>query len=552
MAATAALGAALLLAGQVPPWPGRLAHAFRALARRRPLAVALVFVATLAGQLALLPILGVAEPSVSDEWGYLLASETFAAGRLANPPHPFWPHFETFHVLQQPTYMAMHPPGSALVLAAARLLWGEPAVGVWLATAAACAAATWMLQALVPPSWALAGGLLAGFRYGLLSYWSTSFWGGSVSALAGALALGAVLRLPQRAGPGAGLALGFGSGLLLLTRPFEGLLAAVPCWGAAAWRWAKADGAVRRRLLLAVALPATLVLLGAGTFLLRYDAAVTGDRWTLPYELQRSTYAVGRHFVWQPPGPVPEYRHAEFHRFYVGWELEGFQRSRRLPDLLRLWAEKGRVFWLFFAGPSLTLPFLLGLGRLRARRRAVPRAVLAVAVAGWLVIAWPFFPHYAGPVFAPLLLVVVDGLRRLAAARVGGRRVRGLALAAVAAPLVLTGAARLAAVRLGLQVGAWPPAWYSTVRYAGYTRNALQEDLVRRGGRHLVFVRYGDTHNPHLEWVVNGADLAASPVLWARSMGSVADAALVRYETGRTVWLLEPDRDPWALRPYAP
>ncbi|MFN7987093.1 MAG: hypothetical protein U0529_06440 [Thermoanaerobaculia bacterium] len=552
MATAAALGVATLLARRGRRGPGALVRAFRGLAARRSLAVAVVFAATLAGQLALLPLFGLPEPCVYDEFGYLLASETFASGRLTNPPHPFWPHFETFHVLQQPTYMAMHPPGPALVLAAARAAWGEPAVGVWIATAAACAAATWMLQAFVPPSWALAGGLLAAFRVGLFSYWSTTFWGGSVAAAAGALVLGAAMRFPWRTGPGGGLALGVGSAFLVLTRPFEGLLAAIPAWTAAAWRWWKCRSGERRRLLLRVGLPAALVLSAAAAFLLRYDAAVTGDPLTLPYQLQRATYAVGRHFVWQPPGPVPAYRHAELATFYAGWEMEGYQRSRRLVDLLRLWAGKAHVFWLFFAGPALTVPFALGLLNLRSRRRAIPRAALAVSAAGWLVVAWGFFPHYAGPVFGAILLVVVDGLRRLAIARVGGRRVARLAGVAVAVPLAVTACFRLAAAPLGLQVGAWPPAWYSTVRYAGYTRGALEEELRRAGGQHLVFVRYARGHSPHLEWVFNGADLAAARVLWARSMGEAADAALARHEAGRSVWLLEPDADPYRLVPYAP
>lgn len=549
----AALGAAALLARRRAPGEGRLARAFRRLAARRSLAVAVVFVVTLAGQLLLLPFFGLPEPNVGDEFGYLLASETFASGRLTNPPHALSQHFETFHVLQQPTYMAMHPPGPALVLAAARTFWGEPAVGVWFASAAACAAATWMLQAFVPPSWALAGGLLAALRLGVFSYWATTFWGGSVSAAAGAVLLGAVARLPRRGGPGAGLALGTGTAFLILTRPLEGLLAALPAWIAALGRWARLPWPGRRQLLLRAGLPAAAVLACAAAFLLRYDAAVTGDPLTLPYQLQRETYAMGRHFVWQPPRPEPPYRHAEMRRFYAEWELEGFQGSRRAVDLARLWAEKARVLWLFFSGPALAVPFVLGILHLRSRKRAIPRAVLGLSVAGWLAVAWGFFPHYAGPVSGLLLLLVVDGLRRLSTVRVAGGRVRrGLVLLAVALPLLTTASCRLAARPLGLQVGAWPPAWYSTVRYAGYTRGALDDDLRRRGGRHLVFVRYGPGHSPHLEWVYNAADLSEAPVLWARSMGPRADAELAGYEKGRTVWLLEPDVDPWTLRPYDP
>lgn len=526
---------------------------FARLAARRPLAVAVVFAATLFGQLLMLPFLGLPEPNVGDEFGYLLAADTFAAGRLTNVPHPFWRHFETFHVLQQPTYMAMHPPGPALVLAAAKLLWGEPAAGVWVTAAAACAAVTWALQAFVPPRWALFGGLLAGLRFGVFSYWATTFWGGSVAATAGALLLGAVARLSRRTGSGLGLAAGVGTAFLGVTRPLEGLLAAVPAWVAATGRWTRLRADERRRVLIRAGVPALLVLGAAGAFLLRYNAAVTGDALTLPYQLQRATYAMGRHFIWQPPGPEPTFHHAELRSFYAGWELEGFQGSRRLFDLLALWRQKAVTFWRFFVGAALAVPFALGLLRLRSRRRALPAALLATAATGGLAVAWGFYPHYAAPVFGAIVLVVVDGVRRLAVVRPAGCRVGGRAAAiAVFFPLLVVAAARLAARPLGLQVGGWPPAWYTTVRYAEYTKTALQEDLLRRGGRHLVFVRYAPGHSPHLEWVYNGADLAAAPVLWARSMGEPADALLARHEAGRTVWLLEPDADPWSLRPYSP
>lgn len=147
-------------------WFDSVERNFSTLARRRRLSVFLVGLLALAGRAAVLPILPVPVPQIDDEFGYLLAGETFARGRLTNPTPPMWQHFETFGQILRPTYQSKEPPAQGMVLAFGDIVAHQPFVGVWLSVGLMCAAFCWMLQGWLPPEWALLGGLIAVLRWG--------------------------------------------------------------------------------------------------------------------------------------------------------------------------------------------------------------------------------------------------------------------------------------------------------------------------------------------------------------------------------------------------
>jgi hypothetical protein len=167
-------------------------------------------------------------PFVPDDFSFLLAADTIALGHLSNPTPAMWTHFESIHIDMFPIYGSMYFPGQGL-LAPGKVLLGHPWYGVLLAGALMCAAICWMLQAWLPPTWALLGGILAILRLALFSYSiNTHSAGGALAALSGALVLGTLPRLTRAPVWRYGLLLAIGIMLLATTRPYQGLLLCLP------------------------------------------------------------------------------------------------------------------------------------------------------------------------------------------------------------------------------------------------------------------------------------------------------------------------------------
>jgi hypothetical protein len=523
-----------------------------ALARRRRLAVLAVGATALGLRLTLLPLTPVPEPNVHDEFSHLLAAETFASGRLTNPSPPMWPHFESFHIMLRPTYMSMYPPAQGLVLGVGTRL-GHPWLGVLLSVAIMGAALCWMLQGWFPPGWALLGAMLAVLRFGVSGYWINSYMGGAVAAIGGALILGALPRLTRT--PRMGHALLMGAGLVLLanSRAYEGLVLSLPVAVALFAGWLVRSRAHTRTWILRGVLPIAIVLTLAGTAMGYYFWRVTGSALRMPYQVARETHATAPIFLWQTPRPEPHYRHAAMGEFYRRYEQDFYEREvRSARGLITTKIAFAAALIGFYLGPALLLPLLLFPRALWDRRIRFLVLAVAVGLIGLAVEVF-FIPHYAAPLTAIILALVVQALRHLRVWRWNGRPA-GLFLVRTL-PLAYAGALaiRLLAPGLGLPVTE-TSFWWLRLEPSerGLERADVLAGLERIPGQHLVLVRYGPTHDPGLqmEWVYNRADIDRARVIWARDMGESDNSRLLRYYRDRDVWLIEPDRHPVRLQRY--
>ena len=483
-------------------------------------------------RLALLAHYPIPSANVTDDFSYLLTADTLRHFRLANPPHPLHQFFETFFVLQEPTYSSIFPLGQGIILALGWTIFGNPWAGVALSIGALCALCYWMLRAWTTAGWALVGGLLAVIQFGPLNQWMNSFWGGAVSGCAGCLVFGALPRLREAPSSRNATLLGLGLALQLLTRPFEFIFLA-------------ASAAVfflpsfRKVLKLT---PALFVLLPAIALVLLQNKQVTHSWTTLPYMLSQYQYGVPAAFTVQP-NPVP---HRQLTREQqLDYEIQA-QTHGLATDTFRTFWDRytGRIrfYRFFFLAPLyLALPaFLLSL-----RERRYCWVVLTLLMFSLGTNFYPYFyTHYIAAVTCLFVLIAVTALERVTRFNI--------------ARLILFLCAAHFVFWYGLHLSGNQPLYTSMTPYETWDainhddpdgRIAINQQLAALSGKQLVFVRYYPPHD-FREWVHNPANIDASRIVWARDLGAEENLKLRAYYPDRTAWLLEPDFRPPRLTPY--
>jgi hypothetical protein len=508
---------------------------------RRPVYCAWgLFVAVVFVRVALLLRFPVPVGGIHDEFSYLLMSDTFAHGRLSNPPHPMWISLEAFHVNFFPRYASMYPPLQGVVLAAGQVL-GSPWIGVVLSCGAMVAVMYWMLLAWVPSRWALLGSVVVWLKFCVTSYWINSYWGGSVGATGGALLLGALARIVGKPRIRDAVLFALGLAILANSRPYEGFLFSLPACIYLIYRlFARA-----RRLQVVsrwkiVFCPMLAVLIPTVVAMAIYNRNLTGHVLVFPETLNVRTYHTAPMLLFQASKPPLQYHNQQFEEFYNGWEREEYDHTWESVKCLT-WLKTVRFFSAFaWWGMFLVAPGIYWV--LRDPRLRLLWIMLALVAAGAYVVVWSN-AHYASPATCVVILLYLRSLRYARQMR-GKRWPWGVVLARTSVLLLLADTAT-AVVRKQCDTFYWTCE-------GDVSRTLVQSKLEALPGKHLVMVRYGEDHNIHDDWVFNGADINSQSVVWAREIDEDTDAKLFDYFRGRKIWLVTPDDDNTYLAPYTP
>ena len=521
--------------------------AAQALARRTGWCMLFLGALVIVLRLALLPVHPVPSATGTDDFSYLLLSDTLTHFRLANPTHPMHRFFETIFVLQEPSYSSIYPIGPALFLALGQMVFGLPWAGVLLSMGMFCALCFWMLRGWTSPGWALGGGLLAVAEFGPLNMWMNCYWGGAVSAMAGCLVFGALPRLREQGGARNAVLLGLGIGLQTLTRPYESLFLdfSVVLFFAPELRrggeWSK---------LWRIAWLALLAVIPAVALLLFQNKAVTRSWTTLPYALSRYQYGVPNTLTFQAIAVPHRTLTANQQIFYEGQSAVHGQSETVGSYFERLESRAGFYRFFFLTPLFLAVPFFLPYLR---EFRFAWIALTALAFAFGSNFYAYFFPHYIAAVTCLFVLISVLGLRRLSELNIRGQPAGQLAARWI---LFLCFAHFLfwySIHALGDRQVLEGTDQYETGDSINYGdpqgRIAINKRLSEAPGRQLVFVRYFSSHRLG-ERIHNAADIDSARVIWALELSPDDNAKLKSYYPDRTVWLLEPDALPPRLVPY--
>jgi len=390
----------------------------------------------------------------------------------------------------------------------------------------------WAMQGWLPPGWALLGGALVALRIGLVSDWMNSYWGGAMSAIGGALVIGALPRIVHHRRIRDAVWMGLGAAILATSRPWEGFIFCLPV-SVALPMWLYRRRVDLKSLSAKVLAPLVLVCGCLLIFIGYYNWRVTNNPLLMPEALDIRQYVTYPVFLWQSVKPPLHYLNPQFERFYN----EVIPRTSPRSFLWSL-LSKSHHLWLFFLGTTFSIPLVMLPKVLQDRRTRLLVIQFAFSFACALAVTWSSARYFA-PLTATIYILIVQMLRHLRHCKIGARPV-GLALTRLVVLLTLVRPLVLIAYAVEHPVADWR-----------VPRARILRQLNAMPGKQLVLVCYKPDHYVEQEWVYNAADIDGAKIVWAREIPGKDLTPLLDYFKDRGIWELRPDKPSIELQPYS-
>ncbi len=515
-------------------------------------------------------------PRVTDEFAYILAAKTFAAGKITNQPHELQEFFDTRHVLSSPTVMSKYQPGTALLMAAFYHISGDYYWGVVAASAMMIAAIYWAMRGWCGrlPSLIIALVFLLVTR--APHYFTDSYWGGALPFAACFIMIGAYPRIvyQQRdhllAIASAGLIIGFS------TRPLESALCAVVLLISGLIRRLRHDTKQERaKLLKTSALVIILMLLPFALFQLYYNNRVTGNPLLVPYALYSSQYQIYPFFYGQKTYPelvadnplVSSWQQHEG-KYYNSIAAFGplknmlLQFSIMTPDKFIEFFKTAKFVQpdphgniLYQTSSALIMAIVIFTPLLLIYCAIIYQAcymLLFGLLVGVVVNMFrvPFFPHYLSMHMAFFVVAIVM------MGKIFIRQSKNKALSQLffafcgMCALILSShnnsnsyspSNNNKAIENRLENGKLPEI--NREQKSINLRKIIDNGLTQTADKHLIFVNHLPEiaeDKTHVIWIYNEPDIKNSKIIWARDISPSANAALINMYPERKIWYVEP------------
>lgn len=374
-------------------------------------------------------------PIMHDEFQFLVQARMLASGHLWMPGHPLPDFFDTFYVLIQPKYAAQSFPGTALLYVPC--IWLHLAPWKWsIGIAAVSVGMIYLMTTNLIDG--LAGLLAAGMLsvLSLLRYISTMVLAQGPALLLGMTTIWAYMQWRKRRSVAWAAAVGLVGGWMMVTRPADGLVFALPI---AIDLFIELTRKKQPALLTAVAMMTLAALPWMGMQLV-FNHGVTGEWLTTPFAYynhrDQPALVYGFHIPQNAPPPmtnVPEKR--DYYESGVMWRLKEHTPGQLLHSFV---AERGWIT-LKNAMPQPMLIAFIPVGLLAWFRRRAWIAAAGLPLFFLLYTPYPIFTNHYTIIAAPAVIVgVLLGVEAICTVWPATRRAAWLAAAIFVAGVMMT------------------------------------------------------------------------------------------------------------------